>query len=177
MRPRIPESLIEAAQAGDARALTLLLELTQPDIRRYAQRYCARAGDIDDAMQDTLIALYRHIGHLQKVAAFSGWLMRIVQRACFRTLSPLFGFETLEDRGETLLATRALPDLRLDLTHSLAALSDVDRRILIMRDVEQRALSDIAGRVNLSVPAVKSRLHRAREAVRQRLLACATEER
>ncbi len=177
MRPRIPESLIEAAQAGDARALTLLLDLTQPDIRRYAQRYCARAGDIDDAMQDTLIALYRHIGHLQKVAAFSGWLMRIVQRACYRTLSPLFGFETLEDRGETLLATRTLPDLRLDLTHSLAALSDVDRRILIMRDVEQRALADIAGRVTLSVPAVKSRLHRAREAVRQRLLACATEER
>ncbi|MFY8105324.1 MAG: RNA polymerase sigma factor [Elstera sp.] len=175
MRPRIPDSLIEAAQAGDARALTLLLDLTQPDIRRYAQRYCARAGDIDDALQDTLIALYRHIGHLQKAAAFTGWLMRIVQRACLRTLSPLFGIETLENQQVAVLATRSLPDLRLDLADGLAALSATDRRILILRDVEQRALREIAERVNLSVPAVKSRLHRARATVRERLLACASE--
>ena len=177
MRPPIPKRVIEAAQAGDPGALTLLLDLTQPDIRRYAQRYCARAGDIDDALQDSLIALYRHIGQLQKAAAFTGWLMRIVQRACYRTLSPLFGFETLEDTAETLLATRSLPDLRIDLTRSLAALPEVDRRILLLRDVEQRALADIARRVDLSVPAVKSRLHRARAAIRQSLLACATEER
>lgn len=177
MRPPIPNRVIEAAQAGDAGALALLLDLTQPDIRRYAQRYCARAGDIDDALQDSLIALYRHIGQLQRAAAFTGWLMRIVQRACYRTLSPLFGFETIEDTAETLLATRSLPDLRIDLTRSLAALPEVDRRILLLRDVEQRALADIARRVNLSVPAVKSRLHRARAAIRQSLLACATEER
>ena len=177
MRPPIPKRVIEAAQAGDTGALALLLDLTQPDIRRYAQRYCARAGDIDDALQDSLIALYRHIGQLQKAAAFTGWLMRIVQRACYRTLSPLFGFETLEDTAETLLATRSLPDLRIDLTRSLAALPEEDRRILVLRDVEQQTLADIARRVNLSVPAVKSRLHRARAAIRQSLLACATEER
>ncbi|MFY7778011.1 MAG: RNA polymerase sigma factor [Elstera sp.] len=177
MRPPIPNRVIEAAQAGDTGALALLLDLTQPDIRRYAQRYCARAGDIDDAMQDTLIALYRHIGHLQKVAAFSGWLMRIVQRACYRALSPLFGFETLEDSAEKLLAARPLPDLRIDLARSLAALPEVDRRILLLRDGEQQTLADIARRVNLSVPAVKSRLHRARAVIRQNLLARATEER
>jgi DNA-directed RNA polymerase specialized sigma24 family protein len=56
-------------------------------------------------------------------------------------------------------------------------LPEVDRRILLLRDGEQQTLADIARRVNLSVPAVKSRLHRARAVIRQNLLARATEER
>jgi hypothetical protein len=65
--------LIEAARGGDADALVSLIAAAQPDIRRYAARNC-RAADIDDAVQETLLLLYRRIGTLRAVTSFSAWL-------------------------------------------------------------------------------------------------------
>ena len=55
---RCDPSLIEAARDGDADALVSLIAAAQPDVRRYAARNC-RAADIDDAVQETLLLLYR----------------------------------------------------------------------------------------------------------------------
>lgn len=166
----LPAPLIAAAQAGDAAALADLLARSQPDIRRYAQRYCARSGDIDDAMQDALIVVTRRLGQLRQVGAFAGWLMQIVRRACLRTLSPLFSFETIEARQELFHHHPTPEGLRYDLARSLAALPPLDRRILLLRDLEQYRLTEVAAAVGLSLPAVKSRLHRARAKVRAELL-------
>lgn len=165
-----PATLIAAAQAGDTAALADLLARSQPDIRRYARRYCARSGDIDDAVQDTLIALTRHLGQLRRAAAFGGWVMQIVRRACLRTLSPLFGFEIIEEKEARFLQEHPPEGLRYDLARSLAALSPLDRHILLLRDLEQHRLTEIAATVGLSLPAVKSRLHRARAKIRADLL-------
>src|SRR6185312_11251369 len=61
---RCDPSLIEAARSGDADALVSLIAVAQPDIRRYAARNC-RAADIDDAVQETLLLLYRRVGTLR----------------------------------------------------------------------------------------------------------------
>ncbi|GFZ94063.1 RNA polymerase sigma24 factor [Elstera cyanobacteriorum] len=166
----LPAPLIAAAQAGDAAALADLLTRSQPDIRRYAQRYCARSADIDDAMQDALIAVTRRLGQLRQVGAFTGWLVQIVRRACLRALSPLFGFETIEERDELFYHHPTPEGLRYDLARSLAALQPLDRQILVLRDFEQYRLTEVATTVRLSLPAVKSRLHRARAKVRADLL-------
>ncbi len=166
----MPTPLIAAAQAGDAEALADLLARSQPDIRRYAQRYCARSGDIDDAMQDALITVSRRLGQLRQVSSFGGWLVQIVRRACRRSLSPLFGLETIDDKAERLLHHQAPEGLRRDLARCLSGLPPLDRRILLLRDLEQYRLAEIAAVVGLSPAAVKSRLHRARARVRARLL-------
>ena len=63
--------LIEAARGGDADALVSLIAAAQPDIRRYAARNC-RAADIDDAVQETLLLLYRRVGTLRAVNVVLG---------------------------------------------------------------------------------------------------------
>src|SRR5437868_12634530 len=82
---RCDPSLIEAARGGDADALVSLIAIAQPDIRRYAARNC-RAADIDDAVQETLLLLYRRVGTLRAVTSFSAWLFAVGRRACLRLL-------------------------------------------------------------------------------------------
>src|SRR5437868_14791847 len=82
---RCDASLIEAARGGDEKALVSLISAAQPDVRRYAARNC-RAADIDDAVQETLLILYRRVGMLRAVTSFSAWLFSIARRACHRLL-------------------------------------------------------------------------------------------
>ena len=76
---RCDPSLIEAARGGDADALVSLIATAQPDIRSYAARNC-RAADIDDAVQETLLLLYRRVGTLRAVTSFSAWLFAVARR-------------------------------------------------------------------------------------------------
>src|SRR5258706_15516886 len=66
---RADPSLIEAARSGDAGALVSLISAAQPDVRRYALRNC-RAADIDDAVQETLLLVYRRA----RAVARGGWV-------------------------------------------------------------------------------------------------------
>ena len=75
---RCDPGLIEAARCGDEKALVLLIAAAQPDVRRYAARNC-RVSDIDDAVQETLLLLYRRIGTLRAVTSFSAWLFSIAE--------------------------------------------------------------------------------------------------
>jgi RNA polymerase sigma factor (sigma-70 family) len=74
----------EAAMRGDPEAIMLPLKITQPEIRRYARRTCRSMNDVEDAVQETLWVLYRRVGRLQSVGAFSVWLFQIVRRTCLR---------------------------------------------------------------------------------------------
>src|SRR3569623_292033 len=108
MMPRPSLELIASAQVGDAVALASLLAAAQPDIRRYARGTCS-AADIDDAVQDALCVLHRHVGSLRAVGAFWGWMFQVVKRECIRLAKRALGkaapIETIED--ETRFAARA----------------------------------------------------------------------
>ena len=77
------QPLLAAAHAGDAAALDRLLRLARPDVRRYAQQHCL-LSDVDDAVQEALLIVSRKLPSLRVLAAFSGWLIRLVQRECRR---------------------------------------------------------------------------------------------
>ena len=72
---RWPPGLVDAARCGDEKALLSLISAAQPDVRRYAARNC-RAADIDDAVQETLLLLYRRIGTLRAVTFIFGVAVR-----------------------------------------------------------------------------------------------------
>lgn len=164
-------ALVEQARAGDARALDRLLGSAQHDLRRIARRTCA-VEDVDDAIQETLTQAARRLGTLRTVAAFGGWLMRILVRTCRRLL--LGRSDRAEVAATDDIAAQGVPvELRRDLVRALASLPPACREVLILRDVEEWAAAEVAAELGVSVDAVKSRLHRARQMMRERLDASA----
>jgi len=163
--------LILAAQGGNAIALGHLLTECQVDARRYARRHC-QVSDVDDAVQEALWILTRRISGLRSVAAFSSWLFTVVRRECvrlerrMRSLGP-----SVDEIAEEKLQLRDDAGLRIDLITGLEALPAHYREIILMRDFEEQTLAEIAARLGLEVAAAKSRLHRARERLREWLLA------
>ncbi|WP_341677342.1 RNA polymerase sigma factor [Niveibacterium sp. SC-1] len=163
--------LVNAARRGEPQALEHLLRAASPDIRRYARRHCL-LSDVDDAVQESLIALTRHIRQLREVAAFAGWLARIVQRECRRLTRLVLRHESHDEA--TLAAWLAHSEdeaLRIDLGTALAALPEHYREIVLLRDFAECSIEEIATQLGLSLAATKSRLHRARSLTRGFLLA------
>jgi RNA polymerase sigma-70 factor (ECF subfamily) len=167
---RCDPALIEAARGGDADALVSLIAAAQPDIRRYAARNC-RAADIDDAVQETLMLLYRRVGTLRAVTSFSAWLFAVARRACLRLLRRATGSsDAREDEAEMRLAHLAPEDLRIDLSRAIQSLPDHYREVILLRDIEELSIDDIAGVLGLTRESVKARIHRARIMIREYLI-------
>jgi RNA polymerase sigma factor (sigma-70 family) len=164
---RLPAPLIQSAIAGDHAALLGLLEAARPDIRRYARAAC-RANDVDDAVQETLWLLYRRVGTLRVVTSFSAWLFAIVRRECLRLARTFAATDDLTEEHAVL----AQPDeaLRLDLAKAIQSLPTHYRTIVVMRDMEERTVGEIADALGVTRETVKARLHRARILLREYLL-------
>lgn len=164
------DSLLEAARLGDTAALDRLLQVCQPDVRRYAYRHCL-ASDVDDAVQETLLIMTRRLRSLRVVAAFSGWLFQIVRRECHRLERHLFNLDPYdEEKMESWLAICSDETVRLDLTRALESLPEHYREIILLRDFHEMTIREIATQIQLTASATKSRLHRARQLAREYLL-------
>jgi len=159
--------LIEAARQGDEQALAELLAVCQPDLRRYARHSCA-TEDVEEAVQDALLILYRRLGALRTIATFSGWLFQIVKRACLRHMRRRKATNLVEE-NEAQLRDPTDMELRLDLSRSIVALPGMYRDVVILRDVKGLSAEEAADEIGVSVEAVKSRLHRGRYLIRQSL--------
>jgi RNA polymerase sigma factor (sigma-70 family) len=168
---RCDPSLIEAARRGDADALVSLIAAAQPDIRRYAARNC-RAADIDDAVQETLLLLYRRVGTLRAVTSFSAWLFAVARRACLRLLRRSAAMaDTPADDVEVRLAHLAPEDIRIDLSRdAIQSLPDHYREVILLRDIEEMSINEIAEVLALTRESVKARIHRARLMIREYLI-------
>lgn len=162
----VSPEMLNAAIQGDKNALTSLLSQTQPDIRRYALLHCASAEDAEDATQQTLWQLYRRVGTIRAVAALPAWLMTVVRRACAKMMSRPH-VESLLD--ETALAKRTDVALRLDIAAAIESLPEHYRQVVVLRDLQDLKIDEIAGKLALTREAVKGRLHRARELMREYL--------
>lgn len=164
-------SLLESARLGDTAALDSLLKVCQPDIRRYAYRHCL-ISDVDDAVQETLLIVTHKLRSLRVVAAFSGWLFQVVRRECRRLERRVFGLDSYdEEKMQSWLATHSDETVRLDLIGALESLPEHYREIVLLRDFHEMTIREIAAQIQLTTPATKSRLHRARQLVREYLLA------
>ncbi|MDR7271223.1 RNA polymerase sigma factor (sigma-70 family) [Pelomonas saccharophila] len=162
--------LLAAAHGGDPRALEQLLRLTRPDIRRYAQQHCL-LSDVDDAVQEALLIVSRKLPQLRVLAAFSGWAIRLVQRECRRLGRLALRYDPYhEEKLEQWLVVHDEAGLRWELAAALESLPAHYREVMLLRDVEELTIEEIAGRTGLTRPNVKSRLHRARALAREYLL-------
>lgn len=163
-------NLIMAAQTGDAAALSRLLAVCQADARRYAYKHC-HASDVDDAVQESLLIISRKVSGLRVAAAFTSWMFTVIKRECRRLARFMFKHEPLPDEiAEERLLHRPDDELRIDLANALESLPAHYLEVVLLRDFEEMTIAEIAQKLGEQPPAVKSRLHRARELVREYLI-------
>ncbi len=164
------QPLLAAAHGGDPQALEQLLRISRPDIRRYAQQHCL-LSDVDDAVQEALLIVSRKLPSLRVMAAFSGWVIRLVQRECRRLGRITLRYDPYdEEKLAQWLVTHDEPGLRRELVAALESLPVHYREVMLLRDLEEMTIEEIADQTGLTRPNVKSRLHRARALAREYLL-------
>jgi RNA polymerase sigma factor (sigma-70 family) len=167
----LDRAVFAAAQAGDPLALERLLRELQPDIRRYARHQCHRGTAIEDVVQEALIVVYRRVGNVRDAAALAGWIFRIVARMCMLpALALMRGAEELTQWHEAEHFARIPQDeLRIDLVRALESLPAIYREVILLRDMEQMTISEVAARLGITREAAKSRIHRGRALLREYL--------
>jgi len=168
---RVDAALFANAQAGDPVALDRMLRELQPDIRRYARRQCYRTTAIEDVVQEALIVLYRRLGNVRDPLALAGWIFRVVTRLCMLPVLALIrGAEELTERHEAQYFAQVPKDeLRIDLVRALESLPDLYREVILLRDMEQLTIGEVANRLHITREACKSRIHRGRALLREYL--------
>ncbi|MCP3803185.1 sigma-70 family RNA polymerase sigma factor [Allokutzneria sp. A3M-2-11 16] len=162
------EPLIAAAQGGDPVAIAALVSGSHPHVRRFARSLCASPEDAEDSAQEALIILYRNIGTLRASGALASWMFRIVRNLCLRQAARAWRGDDLARPGSVVSAEDDVMQ-RLEARRVAAAIAELpadQRRVLIMRDIQGYPGRVVADELGLSVPAMKSRLHRARATVR-----------
>jgi RNA polymerase sigma-70 factor (ECF subfamily) len=173
--------LLAALRAGQDEALGLLLSRHAPSVLRFATKMCRDGADADDVLQETLWAAARGLRELRGESAVSTWLYAVARSHCIKKrrrskhapeqLVPLDAPDALE-----LASSTGAPDevasrheLGEALARAIASLDDEAREVVVLRDAEGLSAAEVASVVGVSVEAVKSRLHRARAALRAQL--------
>ncbi len=171
------DPLVERAQQGDSGALEELLGQIAPSVRRFGMRMCRNPHDADDTLQDTLLTITTHLGEFQGRSSFSSWVFALTRSACARRRrglknQPLMGDDELvarADHGPGPEQIAADAELSRALGAALDSLSDEHREVIQLRDVEGLTAPEAAESLGITVEALKSRLHRARAALREAL--------
>ncbi|MEU1598908.1 sigma-70 family RNA polymerase sigma factor [Streptomyces sp. NPDC005708] len=154
--------LVRAAQRGDTLAMNDLLDQLAPFVGRICAPIALDEGP--DAVQETLVAVFRSLRSLREPAALHGWVRAIAAREALRVAqrsarSVPAELDTLPSSGDPQLAT--------DIRNVLSRLSPEHRAVLVLRDVEGLDEQSAARLLGLRVGTVKSRLHRARDSFRK----------
>lgn len=182
-RPRSPvarlddRELVARSRAGDMRALGILLAQYRPQIERICRRMCKGDDSFDDVLQETYLGIVRSIGSFRGDSAFLTWVYTIARTFRGRHVRKATRRQNRMDEFERSFRSAELDFERLAAGHqlgmaidaALASLSPLDRTILLARDADGLTAVEVAKRTGLTVPAVKTRLHRARVTVRERL--------
>jgi RNA polymerase sigma factor (sigma-70 family) len=164
------EQVVSAAQQGDPRAIGILVSGSHTHVQRFARTLCSTPEDAEEAAQEALIVLYRKIGTLRAAAALASWMFRIVRNECIRRTRLSLGGPVTAATDEPSAEDAALARLEVKrIVDSIAELPSEQRAVLVLRDIQGLSGAATAEALGLSRAAMKSRLHRGREALHARL--------
>ncbi len=179
-------ALVRRARAGDGEAFRELVERHERAIFRLAQHITQNAQDAEDVLQETFLRAFEHLDEFRGDSKFSTWLVRIAvnqalmklrKRKSDRSVSLDETFDTGEDVVVREIAVwegdpeqlYSQAELRNILASAIDSLPPIFRTVFALRDIEELSTEETAQILNLSVPAVKSRLLRARLQLREKL--------
>lgn len=172
----LDREIIERAQRGERDAVTQLFGDHLGTVHRFAMRMCRDEERARDIAQESLLTALKSLDTYRGEASFSTWLFTITRSHCGR-LRRRAERETVSEDGdvvtETVTSEEPLPDAQAAhgevsgvLEKALDALDPTEREVVLLRDVEGVSTKEAADMLNISVAALKSRLHRARAALR-----------
>jgi RNA polymerase sigma-70 factor (ECF subfamily) len=182
-------ALVEALRNDDPSAAEQLVDTFGDRVYRLALRITSSKEDAEEAAQDALWTAARKIGMFKGDSAFGSWLYRIAANAAYQklrsrktkarelsldeVLPSLDGdgrhFEPIDDWSRRVDDQTLQKELRQVLEQAIDQLPPDYRTALVLHDVEGMSNPDIAETLGISLPAVKSRVHRSRLFVRQKL--------
>jgi len=178
-------ALVAAAKAGDINAFEPLVGRYERKIFRLAQNITQNKEDAEDVMQEAFLKSYQHLGEFQGNSRFYTWLVRIAVNQALMKLRKRrpnqvsldeevdTGEDTMprevEDWGPSPEERYKQAELGTILTNTIAELEPPFRIVFQLRDIEELSTEETAEALGLSIPAVKSRLLRARLKLRQKL--------
>ena len=181
--PTTESELLEAARRGDRDALARLLGQHQQRVFGFGFTMCGDWEDAKDVAQETLMAMARTIGSFRGASSLTTWLYTVARSFCIKKRRRTKGAPThhepldqatLERVGEAAPTPEHMllgREAREIVAAALERLDPDSREVVVLRDIEGLSAAEVAEITGASVPAVKSRLHRARAALREHLLA------
>jgi RNA polymerase sigma-70 factor (ECF subfamily) len=184
------EAVLVAARSGDHDAFARLMDGYGDRLLAFALRMCGQREDAEDVFQESFLTVFRRLGEFRGEGPFRNWLFKIASSHCLkkrrlRSGEPRHHLPVEELTPEALQAIvhgrglAARPEIPLEsvlreelsgrMNEAIDRLPPEYRIVLLLRDVERFSTAETAGLTGLSEAAVKSRLHRARLAVRRAL--------
>jgi len=178
--------LIEGARAGDQNAFAELVNRYERKIYRLAKNITQNDEDAEDVLQEAFLKAYSHLDTFQGQSKFYTWLVRIAvnealmklrKRKADRTVSLDEPTDTGEDTvvreiavwGDDPEQKYTREELRSILDNAIQSLKPAFRTVFTLRDIEELSTEETAEALGISIPAVKSRLLRARLQLREKL--------
>ena len=188
-RVDVDADLVAALRREAPDAAERLVERFGDRVYRLAMRITGSREDAEEAAQDALWTAARKIGMFKGESAFGSWIYRITANAAYQKLRtrrqksaeiaiddvmPSLEddgrhFEPIDDWSNRVDEQALQGELRRVLQEAIDGLPDEYRTALVMHDVEGLSNPDIAETLGISLPAVKSRVHRSRLFVRKKL--------
>ncbi|MDT8323565.1 MAG: RNA polymerase sigma factor [Bacteroidota bacterium] len=175
--------IIEKAKAGDNAAIKQLVDEYAPVIFRFSYNICRNQDRAEHATQETFLSILKKLNQFDNRSKFSTWLYTIVSNHCLMLArsEKTRRHMSLDDDENTVPeiavdhwehdpeASVERADLKEHLDDAIDKLAPEYKVIFVLRDIEGLSTEEVSNITNLSVPAVKSRLHRARAFLRSEL--------
>lgn len=176
------EELVRRAQADDERAFGELVERYETKVYSLGMKMLRNPEDAEDVLQDTFLRAYRGLKSFKGNSTFSTWIYRITANSALMRLRkkqlPTVSIEDADEREAPINIADWAPgpveqllneETRQAMNEAIESLPPEFGQVFVLRDVEGLSNAEVAEILDLSVAAVKSRLHRARLKVRNRL--------
>jgi RNA polymerase sigma-70 factor, ECF subfamily len=185
IKDRADADLVILAQGGETRAFDELVRRYRDKVYRLSYKILRHEEDAAEALQDAFLSAFRGLKNFKAESTFSTWLYRIATNASLMKYRrrrdghvSLEQSQSSDGSGEPMQipdwSKQPMNELLNQETHEvmeegIQRLPEELRTVFVLRDVEGLSNAEVADVLNLSVAAVKSRLHRARIALRDRL--------
>jgi RNA polymerase sigma-70 factor, ECF subfamily len=175
--------IIEQAKHGDPHAIKRLVDTYAPVIFRFAYNVCRNQDKAENTTQETFVSLLKKLDQFDNRSKFSTWLYTIVSNHCLMAArsNKSDRYLSIDDEESSLpeaMIDDGSPDpheyterrdTKKHLDEAISRLAPDYRVVFILRDLEGLSTEEAAEILKLSIPAVKSRLHRARAFLREEL--------
>lgn len=164
-------ALIKLALAGQDECFAVLINRHMTAVRRRIGSMVRNAADAEDILQEVLLKVWRHLSTFRSESSFRTWMTRVAmneawqsyrRQQCRPLCQTLADFNALASPGESPHQSFARLEVTQAILRAVAALPEKYRQVLILRDLEELSSEETAKSLQSSVPAVKTRLFRAR---------------